>query len=252
MFEDRSRAESFGAVARLYDRARPTYPPALVDALLTGGARTVLDVGCGTGIAGALVATRGCEVLGVEIDPRMAEVARSKGLEVEIASFESWDDRGRRFDLMICAQAWHWINPRAGAGKAAEVLAAGAGIALFWNFGHPPGHVHERLDPIYRRLEPDLRTSSVIFGDPGSRIEVTETGLLESGRFNAIAVRRFPWSKRYSTETWLENLSTQSNHQALSEPRLHELLAAVREAIDGVGGTFEMSYETLLVQATRR
>jgi hypothetical protein len=31
LFDERSRAESFGAVAELYDRARPSYPPALVD-----------------------------------------------------------------------------------------------------------------------------------------------------------------------------------------------------------------------------
>ncbi len=53
LFEDRSRAESFGSVADLYDRARPSYPPALIDALLADGGRTVLDVGCGTGIAPA-------------------------------------------------------------------------------------------------------------------------------------------------------------------------------------------------------
>jgi ubiquinone/menaquinone biosynthesis C-methylase UbiE len=63
MFEDRSRAESFGAVAQLYDRARPTYPPSLIDALITDSPRRVLDVACGTGIAGALLAARGCDVL---------------------------------------------------------------------------------------------------------------------------------------------------------------------------------------------
>ena len=112
--EDRGRAESFGSVARLYDRVRPTYPPELVDWLVAGGCRRVLDVGCGTGIAGALFAARGCEVTGVEVDERMAAVARTKGLEVEVASFEDWDDRGRRFELLISGQAWHWIDPRAG------------------------------------------------------------------------------------------------------------------------------------------
>jgi predicted TPR repeat methyltransferase len=99
LFEDRSRAESFGNAAQLYDRARPTYPPELVDRLLSDGTRRVLDIGCGTGIAGALFAARGCQVTGVEIDARMAAVARTKGLEVEVASFEQWDDRGRRFEL---------------------------------------------------------------------------------------------------------------------------------------------------------
>jgi predicted TPR repeat methyltransferase len=112
LFENRSRAESFGNVAQLYDRARPTYPPELVDSLLSDGPRHVVDIGCGTGIAGALFAARGCEVTGVEVDPRMAAVAQTKGIEVEVASFEQWDDRGRRFELAISAQAWHWIEPQ--------------------------------------------------------------------------------------------------------------------------------------------
>src|SRR5436305_7380373 len=105
LFEERSRAESFGAAAELYDRVRPSYPPALLDDLLSDGARTVLDVGCGTGIAAALLAAGRCDVLGVEVDERMAALARAKGITVEVAAFESWDDRGRRFDLLTCAQA---------------------------------------------------------------------------------------------------------------------------------------------------
>jgi SAM-dependent methyltransferase len=252
LFEDRSRAESFGAVAQLYDRARPTYPRALIDVLLAGGARTVLDVGCGTGTAAALLAARGCDVLGVEIDARMAEVARSKGLEVEVSSFESWDDRGRRFNLVISGQAWHWINPRTGASKAADVLSAGGRVGLFWNFGRPPADVQERLAPIYRRLEPDLRSFSVLFGNPGNRLDDSATGLAESGRFTAVEVLRFEWSKSYSTRTWLEVLTTHSNHQALAGPRLDAVLAEVRDAIDAVGGSFEVSYETTLIAAARR
>ena len=36
----------------------------------------VLDVGCGTGIASRQMAERGAKVLGVELAPRMAEIAR--------------------------------------------------------------------------------------------------------------------------------------------------------------------------------
>ncbi|MFC4033133.1 hypothetical protein ACFO3J_16795 [Streptomyces polygonati] len=44
-------------------------------------------------------------MLGVEGDERMAEVARSHGVEVEVGAFETWDDAGRRFDLVTCADA---------------------------------------------------------------------------------------------------------------------------------------------------
>src|SRR5579862_5930053 len=165
LFADRTRAESFGTVAELYDRARPSYPPALIDALLAGGPRRVLDVGCGTGIAASLLAERGVSVLGVEVDERMASVARAKGLDVEVATFEEWDPRGRRFDLVTAAQAWHWIDPRAGAAKAAQLLDDGGIVGVFWNLGDPPPELAARLRPIYARLEPALERAATSLGN---------------------------------------------------------------------------------------
>jgi len=93
---DRDRAQVFGGVAALYDATRPTYPSGLIDDLLAGAPDRVLDVGCGTGIVSVLLAQRGADVLGIEPDPRMAQVARGKGIEVEVARFERWESRGRR------------------------------------------------------------------------------------------------------------------------------------------------------------
>jgi SAM-dependent methyltransferase len=251
LFEDRVRAESFGSVAGLYDRARPIYPAELVDALASDGARRVLDVGCGTGIAGALFAARGCAVTGVEVDVRMAAVARTKGLEVEVASFEDWDDRGRRFELLISAQAWHWIEPRAGAAKAAAVLSAGGRIACFWNLGDPPAHVRERLDPVYDRLGPRLAGLSVVLGNSRRRGEDTAAALDQSGLFEPADTRRFEWSRTYTTDEWLRLITTHSDHQALGEARLAALRDAVGIELDAIGGSFEYLYETVLVTATR-
>ena len=47
----RQIAESFGADAERYDRARPAYPDALVARIVASmPGPEVLDVGCGTGI----------------------------------------------------------------------------------------------------------------------------------------------------------------------------------------------------------
>jgi predicted TPR repeat methyltransferase len=102
---DRSRATVFGTDARQYDRARPSYPRALLDALVTVDVQHVLDVGCGTGIAARAFAARGCRVHGVEADVRMAEVARAHGIAVDVARFEDWTWDGAPFDLVIAAQA---------------------------------------------------------------------------------------------------------------------------------------------------
>ena len=87
------RSRSFGEDAEQYDRARPSYPTEVIDAVCEG-ARRVLDVGCGTGIASRLFAARGVDVLGVEADDRMAAVARRHGIEVEVSTFESWSAEG--------------------------------------------------------------------------------------------------------------------------------------------------------------
>jgi SAM-dependent methyltransferase len=251
LFEDRSRAESFGAVAAQYDRVRPSYPPALVDALLADGARSVLDVGCGTGIAGALLVARGCAVLGVEVDARMAQLAHAKGLEVEVGRFEDWDPRERRFDLVASAQAWHWIDPRAGAVRAAQALRSGGLLGVFWNFGDPPPHVRELLSPIYARLGPRVENYSVLFGNRDARVQDTLDGLAAAGAYGPGETSRFAWSQRYDTAEWLAQLSTHSDHHALPEAQRERLLDAVGEALDSVGGSFEMPYETVLVLAQR-
>ncbi|HEY3726424.1 MAG TPA: class I SAM-dependent methyltransferase [Solirubrobacteraceae bacterium] len=238
-------------MAELYDRVRPSYPPALLDELLSDGAVDVLDVGCGTGIAGALLAARGCSVLGVEIDERMAELARAKGLTVEVAQFERWDDAGRRFDLITSGQAWHWIEPAAGAEKAARLLRPGGRIGLFWNLGDPSSAVRDRLAPIYERLEPELESYSVVLGARSGRQSESVSGLEGSGRFGEVTVRRFPWSRRYDTAAWLAFLQTHSDHHALPPERRERLLTAVGAAIDELGGSFEVDYEAVLVSAPR-
>ena len=116
-------AQAFGSIAEKYDRARPRYPAALIDAIaerLPG--HTLLDLGIGTGISAEPFRDRGFAVLGVEPDPKMAALARKKGFEVEAGRFEDWDSAGRTFDGVIAGQTWHWVDPVVGAAKAASVL----------------------------------------------------------------------------------------------------------------------------------
>ncbi|HEV8173255.1 MAG TPA: hypothetical protein VGP91_06365 [Actinoplanes sp.] len=41
------------------------------------------------------------------MDERMAKVARTHGVDVEVADFEIWNTGRRTFDLIACGDAWH-------------------------------------------------------------------------------------------------------------------------------------------------
>jgi SAM-dependent methyltransferase len=257
---DRRRASSFGAVAAAYDRTRPTYPAALIDELLAEGARRVLDVGCGTGKAARLFLDRGCDVLGVEPDPGMAAIAREHGVTVEVSRFEDWDPRGRTFELVGSGQAWHWVDPEVGPAKAATVVEPGGRFGAFWNHYFYPPEVQKTVRPVYARLAPELADGSVA-GATAAALGLGSVGgtsarraaLVATGVFTEDEILSFPWSRRYTTATWLEQLSTHSDHGTLPEERRRALLTALAEAFDGMdGGAIELPYVTTLVTARRR
>ncbi|MCU1488832.1 MAG: SAM-dependent methyltransferase [Acidimicrobiaceae bacterium] len=252
---DRRRAESFGGEAERYERARPDYPDEVSRELDAGPGTHVLDVGCGTGKAARLFARAGCEVLGVEIDPRMAEVARRTGVTVEVGAFESWDDDGRRFDLVVSGQAWHWVDPDRGPPKAARLLRPGGALAPFWNYRRAPEpEIRAAFEECYRRFAPELATRSLAMGGPAVRNDTARMleGIRGTGAFEEPRVLRYPWSARYSAAAWRDLLNTHSDHHLLGQERLGPLLDAVDEVVDGLGGELRVEYETLLVIAELR
>ena len=151
----RQMAESFGTDPARYDRARPRYPNALIEAIVAASpGREVLDVGIGSGIVARQFQSAGCRVLGVEVDARMADFARRSGFVVEVASLEAWDPAGRPFDAVVAGQTWHWVDPAAGALKAAQVLRPAGRLAVFWNVFQAPEQVARAFSEVYRRVVP--------------------------------------------------------------------------------------------------
>ncbi|OAR23292.1 methyltransferase type 11 [Streptomyces sp. ERV7] len=253
----RGAAGSFGTEAERYDRARPRYPAALVDRIT---ARTpdvrILDVGCGTGIVARQFQAVGCEVLGVEPDARMAEVARRLGVEVDVATFEAWDPGGREFDAVVAGQTWHWVDPAAGAAQASRVLRHGGRLAAFWNVFQLPPEVAEAFAAVYRRVLPDSPFDlEAVTRQPLDAYRALFTkaadGMRGAGVFSEPEQWRFDWEWSYSREAWLEQVPTHGVLTRLPPDRLAEVLEGIGAAIDAVGGGFTMGYATVAVTATR-
>ena len=252
-------AESFGTDARRYDQARPGYPDDLVARIVTGSPRTsapdVLDVGCGTGIASRQFQAAGCTVLGVEPDARMADFARDRGLPVEVATFEDWEPGGRTFGAVTAAQSWHWVDPLAGAVKAAQVLRPDGRLAIFGHVYEPPAEVAEPFAAAYRRVVPDSP-----FGGGSARrpLEMYQAAyakvadkIRETGQFHEPEQSRFDWERPYTRDQWLDLLPTTGGLTRLEPGQLAEILGEVGRAVDDLGGGFTMPYTTLAVIAVR-
>jgi SAM-dependent methyltransferase len=253
------RSKLFDREAERYDRCRPTYPAALIDALLGPDPAdlAVLDVGCGTGIASRQMAERGATVLGVEVAPRMAQIARGHGIDVEVGAFEEWDAAGRTFDRVTSAQAWHWLDLAPATAKAAAVLRPGGTLGLMWNAGCQPDDLADALEEVYARVVPP-GGHRVFRGYAADRPADVRTGLdaeldaLDAAtEFDAPTMQWFPWSRLYRRDEWLDQLISRSDHTALEPEVLDRLLDGIGAAIDAHGGAFVMRFESVLVSATR-
>ena len=251
-------SQSFDTVARQYDEFRPTYPPELVDSVIAlsrlpeGGC--ILEVGSGTGKATRLFARRGFAVHCIEPGGNLAAVAARNLQEYprvtfEIARFEESPDHPAEFDLVMSAQAFHWVSAEIGYPKAARSLKPGGSLALFWNM-HPGfhGQFAADLDEIYRKITPELDA-------PEKTIEETiheRTGeITQSGCFGPVTVRRFPWSLTYQTRDYIGLLNTHSDHIRLPAQTRQRLFEGIAALVDAHGGSIKREYIAVLYIAQK-
>jgi SAM-dependent methyltransferase len=255
LHQQRQVAESFGANAARYNRARPSYPDALVQRIIAASpGRDVVDIGCGTGITARLFQAAGCRVLGVDPDERMAGLARQSGIAVEVAKVEDWDPAGRLFDAVIAGQAWHWVDPVAGAARAAQALRPGGLLALVWNSFLPPPGLGEAFAAVVRRVLPGSPLAAGAMPGPDGYLILcakAADGMRQAGGFGPAEQWRFDWERRYTRDEWLDVLPTFGGMNLLPPARLAELLAGIGAAIDAVGGGFTMGYATVVAAAVR-
>ncbi|HMK96014.1 MAG TPA: class I SAM-dependent methyltransferase [Acidimicrobiales bacterium] len=236
----------FGEDPHLYHRARPTYPSALIDEIvsLVGSSAHALDVGCGTGKATVLLAERGLTGVALDADPAMAAVARLNlagfpEWEVQVSDFEKWHPSPRTtFDLVTCAQAWHWLDPLSRLHKAHELLRPGGWLALWWNGAAPPNEMGYQINAIYTEITPEIATKS----ETGFGRQAPNDDIPAGLSFAVPLERSYEWAKDYTPDEWVALLRTQSDHRLLPPERLDELTARIRELITANGGTYCHNY----------
>jgi SAM-dependent methyltransferase len=230
------RSTSFGAVAAEYDRLRPPPADEAVDWLVPGQARTVVDLGAGTGLLSRALARRAAHVVAIEPDERMRAVLarRSPGVD-------AIDGRGERIPLgdaaadgVFASSAWHWMDPARAVPEIARVLRDGGRFGLIWTTREPDIPWIQAPDwfrEAYEQAGPD---ENPMPRDAEGRRRIV---LPDGSPFTNIETSTFYYSRRMTPAAVVDMLTTYSavitadpEYVAIGRDRA---LAAVRAAFPG-------------------
>jgi ubiquinone/menaquinone biosynthesis C-methylase UbiE len=128
----------FNRIAHVY-AARPAYPEALLEALLElagGKGARVIDVGAGIGHLALPLARRGLAVMALEPARAMLDElelrARAEALAIDarLASAEALPAEAGSADLVLIADALHFLDAALTGQEAGRVLKARGAVAL--------------------------------------------------------------------------------------------------------------------------
>ncbi len=235
---------TFDRVAPLYDAARPGYPEALFEDLVSlSGVPSrgrILEIGCGTGQATAPLARRGYSIVCIELGENLAAVARRRlaaypRVEVRTGAFEDWPAEEDAFDLAVSAEAFHWLDRGKAYRKVARALRPGVALALFWN-----RHVHsdrsegffEAAHEIYRREAPELVEQERLRLPRPDEVSGRTDETDETGLFVGATVRKYPWEQEYDAAGYIRLLRIYSGHINLDDVSRERLFRGIAGLID--------------------
>lgn len=240
----REPRNSFGRVAEIYERARPTYPPNLFADLLAmlPTRPRVLEVGAGTGKATRDLLERGAAVVAIEIDPNMAgvmqRVLRSDDLIITVGDFEVVPTEWHAYDCVFSATAYHWISPRAQLSRPAQLLRPAGLLAVvdLIQVDSPDDQgFFAAAQSIYERH------GAGHTGSPAPKREHAEPPMSASlqgdTRFTTAEVRRYDWNQTYTSaqyhELMLSYSTTQMMEPAVRRRLLDDMRAFIEQEFDG-------------------
>ena len=145
------------AEADRYERGRPDYPAAAVDAIVSElglrAGRAVLDLAAGTGKLTRLLIASGANVIAVEPMREMRE--KIAGAVALAGTAERIPLTDASVDAVTVGQAFHWFDADAALREIRRVLTPGGGVALIWNARDPRDPLQAALNEVFDRYQGD-------------------------------------------------------------------------------------------------
>jgi SAM-dependent methyltransferase len=214
-------AASFERVADVYASARPSYPAEAAHWLVPSDARTVVDVGAGTGKFTALLTRPGRTVIAVDPSQNMLSQLRLAVPQADAVagSAEHLPLPDGSADAVTVAQAWHWVDVPAASAEVARVLRPGGTLGLIWNYRD------ERVDWV-RELGVAMHADGDQFTDEDLGSPRIEAPFAEPER------RQFEWVATYTREGMLDLVRSRSYFAVMNPDEQAQTLQTVSTLLD--------------------
>jgi SAM-dependent methyltransferase len=264
----------FDSIASEYDRVRPSYPSALVEAAcdrarLRPGSR-VLEIGCGTGKLTELLVARGLDIDAVDPGAQLIELARRRvgasSVRFHIGRFEDIDLPTASFEAVFSGTAFHWIDPSISWGKVATLLAPGGELALLqtglpalvrefdravWQAALPDGEAWPPTDAfdVWREAEARRDDVSALWS---WLVRHDLHHPQAADLFDGVRVLTTPVPVEETAGSYLALVATTSAWLRLDPDRRRALERRVQELFTAVGGVNRWVDTATLVTARRR
>ena len=242
----------FDRVAALYERTRPLYPTALVEDFLQEAERTspVLEIACGTGQMTQLLADNGCVVDAVELGENLTAIAQRKfadntDIRIIQGDFEEWEGPEDKYGLAVCATAFHWLDETIALPRIVRWLKPGGLVCLCWNL-QPLDRQEEdftkAVDELYAKVRRSSSSKNSYPRTTEQQIERHKARLSFPDLLGPVAVRTYPWSQVYTTQEYVELISTWSPHLLMEDAQRAGFMAGMAELVDSFGGSIQRHY----------
>jgi SAM-dependent methyltransferase len=211
---------NFGKAAVDYGTFRAGFPESIFDRLaafnvgLSG--QTVIDLGTGTGTLVRNFALRGCEVIGVDPDPRMISEAKKLDRQKKVsiryveakAEFTGLDSGAA--DVVTAGQCWHWFDQPRVIAEVIRLLKPGGKLVIA-SFDWLPlaGNVVAATEELIMQYNPDWHFGGGVGMYPQYIPVLSEAGIQDIQTFS------YDMDVPYTPEAWRGRIRASAGVAAL-------------------------------------
>ena len=209
--------ERFYGFANIYDEGRPKLPGKAIEILkkyLKHDLELIVDIGCGTGNSTEICTQYAKKSIGIEPSKDMLKIAKTKEndkLEFKKGLGDNTGLEKECADIVICSQAFHWMEPKSTISEVSRILKKGGVFAVIDTDSSPVIDLRlEKLNAEFKNMPIDFENNEKTDIYPK---EQHLNNIITSNKFEFCREISFDVEMEYDKEKFKKYILSKSNIQ---------------------------------------